>query len=68
MAPGGVFFAASCSHHVDPAEFERQVRLGLADAGRTGRVLRASGAGPDHPAHLFLPESDYLKGRLMILD
>jgi len=65
---GGFLCAFSCSHHVDPALFAEQVARGLVDAGRTGRILRQSGAGPDHPVHPLLPESAYLKGIVLQLD
>jgi 23S rRNA (cytosine1962-C5)-methyltransferase len=65
---GGLLFAASCSHHVGTDLFAEQVRRGLADAGRNGRILYAGGAGPDHPVHPFLPESAYLKYQLLQLD
>lgn len=67
-APGGFLCAFSCSHHVDPVLFAEQVARGLIDAGRTGRILRQSGAGPDHPVHPLLPESAYLKGIILQLD
>ncbi|KGM31310.1 class I SAM-dependent rRNA methyltransferase, partial [Inquilinus limosus] len=65
---GGFLCAFSCSHHVDPDLFAEQVARGLVDAGRTGRILRQSGAGPDHPVHPLLPESAYLKGIVLQLD
>ncbi|QQS14425.1 MAG: class I SAM-dependent rRNA methyltransferase [Rhodospirillales bacterium] len=68
VAPGGLLFAASCSHLVDPPLFADQVRRGLHDAGRDGRILRTSGAGMDHPVHPGLPETAYLKGLLLQLD
>ncbi|MFQ5973317.1 MAG: class I SAM-dependent rRNA methyltransferase [Alphaproteobacteria bacterium] len=68
VAPGGILLVASCSHHVDLASFSEQVRRGLADAGRGGRVLRTAGAAPDHPVHPFLPESAYLKAQVLQLD
>jgi len=67
-APGGFVFLASCSHNVSPSDFAEAVRRGLADAGRTGRILREAGAGPDHPVHLALPESAYLKSLTLALD
>jgi 23S rRNA (cytosine1962-C5)-methyltransferase len=66
--PGGTVFLASCSHNVAPADFAEAARRGLADAGRTGRVLREAGAGPDHPVHMALPESAYLKSLTLALD
>ncbi len=68
VEPGGFLFVASCSHHMDAARFAEEVRHGLANAGRTGRILRASGAAPDHPVHPALPESAYLKALLLQLD
>ena len=67
-APGGFLFVASCSHNVGAAEFADSVRRGLADAGRGARILRSSGAGPDHPAHPALPETAYLKALMLALD
>jgi 23S rRNA (cytosine1962-C5)-methyltransferase len=66
--PGGIVFLASCSHNVPAADFAEAARRGLADAGRTGRILREAGAGPDHPVHMALPESAYLKALTLALD
>lgn len=68
VAPGGFLFTASCSHHVSAELFAGEVRAGLAAAGRSGRILSAGGAGPDHPVHPHLPESAYLKYQLLQLD
>ena len=67
-APGGVVFLASCSHNVAAADFAEAARRGLADAGRVGRLLRDAGAGPDHPVHMALPETAYLKSLTLALD
>jgi 23S rRNA (cytosine1962-C5)-methyltransferase len=58
----------SCSHHVGPDAFAEEVRHGLADARREGRVLRLAGAGADHPVHPWLPETSYLKAITLALD
>jgi 23S rRNA (cytosine1962-C5)-methyltransferase len=68
VAPDGALCIASCSHHMDVSLFAEQVRRGVADAGRSGRILHTSGAGPDHPVHPFLPESAYLKCLFLHLD
>ena len=44
-----------------PDAFADEVRRGLRDAGRSGRLIRQSGAGPDRASHPFLAESAYLK-------
>jgi 23S rRNA (cytosine1962-C5)-methyltransferase len=67
-AAGGVLFLASCSFNVDAAEFAEAVRRGLADAGRSGRIIRVAGADADHPIHLYLPETGYLKTLTLALD
>ncbi len=67
-APTGFLFLASCSYNVGVAEFAEAVRRGLADAGRVGRILKSTGAGPDHPVHPALPESSYLKALTLTLD
>jgi 23S rRNA (cytosine1962-C5)-methyltransferase len=67
-APGGVLFIASCSYHADVASFVQAVAGGLHDAGRQGRILKASGAGPDHPVHPQLPETSYLKALTLVVD
>ncbi len=64
----GILFLACCSHNVGEAEFAEAVRRGLADAGRDGRILRAAGAGADHPVHPVLPETAYLKAMTLALD
>ena len=68
VEPGGFLVIASCSHLVDAPLFAEQVRRGLADNRRTGRILRSLGAAPDHPVHPALPESAYLKALFVQLD
>ena len=68
VAPAGILFVASCSHNVEVEPFGEAVARGLGDAGRTGRILRQAGAGPDHPIHPMLPESAYLKSLTLVLD
>lgn len=68
VAPGGMLLAGSCSHNVEAASFATEVIRGLAGAGRSGRILRAAGAGPDHPIHTHLPETAYLKALAFQLD
>ncbi len=67
-APGGFLFVASCSHNASVEDFTAAVVRGISDGGRCGRIIRASGAGPDHPVHPLLPESAYLKALVLQLD
>lgn len=68
VEPGGFLFIASCSHAVEASAFAREVALGIGRTGRTGRLIRENGAGPDHPQHLHLPETAYLKTLLLQVD
>ncbi len=45
-APTGFLFLASCSYNVGAAEFAEAVRRGLADAGRSARILRRAAPAP----------------------
>ncbi len=68
VRPGGFLFIASCSHNVAADAFGEEVAGGISRAGRTGRVIRAAGAGADHPVHPLLPETAYLKTLTLQLD
>lgn len=67
-APGGVFVLCSCSHAVGEDELAGLAAEAIRTAGRSGRLLRRGGAGPDHPAHPHLAESAYLKALTYLLD
>ena len=60
LAPLGVLGTATCSAHVQEAEFMNVLADAAADAGRTVHVLGRFGAAPDHPERLGFPESAYL--------
>lgn len=61
VAPGGYLMLASCSHNMSAERFALECAAGLARAGRSARLIRQSGAGPDHPVHPMLLETAYLK-------
>lgn len=66
--PEGILFIASCSQAADVSAFGEAVAKGLQDAGRSGRILRISGAAADHPLHPHLKDSAYLKAFTVALD
>ncbi|WP_114395759.1 class I SAM-dependent rRNA methyltransferase [Oleisolibacter albus] len=68
VAPGGMLLVASCSHNMEPSLFHQEVARGIGEAGRQGRILRFAGAGPDHPVHPLLPETQYLKAMVLAMD
>ena len=57
----GYLFFASCSSHVGAKELIEIVSSGLAKSGRQFQLIKTAGAGPDHPVHPHLPETQYLK-------
>ena len=65
VKPGGKLFVASCSHHAQRPKFNQSVLKGARDAGFTGKMLKQTGAAPDHPVHPLLPQNEYLKGILL---
>lgn len=68
VAEPGFLCVGCCSHHVTAEQFAAETWAGVRDAGRGGRLLRAAGAGPDHPVHPALPETAYLKFVAYALD
>jgi len=61
VAPGGVFLTCSCTGLVSESDFLESVRRAAWQAGRQLQVFKVSGAGPDHPFLLSVPEGRYLK-------
>jgi 23S rRNA (cytosine1962-C5)-methyltransferase len=68
VEPAGFLFIASCSHNVEPQALLDEVVKGVVAAGRDGRIVREARAAADHPVHLHLPETAYLKSYLLQLD
>jgi 23S rRNA (cytosine1962-C5)-methyltransferase len=68
VAPGGWLALCSCSHAIDPESFHRANARGLIRAGRDAALVHSGRAGPDHPSHIALPETSYLKALFYRLD
>lgn len=64
----GLLSFTCCSHHVSEEDLLLSIRKGLEQAGRIGKIIKQLSAGMDHPLHMHLPESKYLKGFLIQLD
>jgi 23S rRNA (cytosine1962-C5)-methyltransferase len=61
LAPGGLYVAASCSSHVDRADFDATLRDAGLRPGAALQVLSRGGGAADHPRLAAFPEGDYLK-------
>jgi 23S rRNA (cytosine1962-C5)-methyltransferase len=68
VAPGGWLVLCSCSHAADVESFHRANRRGITQAGRAAALVHSGRAGPDHPSHVALPETSYLKALFYRLD
>jgi 23S rRNA (cytosine1962-C5)-methyltransferase len=68
LRPGGTLVTCSCSHHVSLAEFNGVVTAAASDAHRRVRLLERRGAAIDHPAILTLPETEYLKCLICVVE
>jgi len=65
VTSGGHLMTFSCSHHVSDEHFEAICRDAAVDAGVSVRVVDILGQADDHPVLLEVPETRYLKGRLL---
>ena len=61
VTPGGFLVLCSCSHAASVDAFHKCNTLGISKAGRSAALIHSGRAGPDHPVHLGLPETSYLK-------
>ncbi|HUS55684.1 MAG TPA: class I SAM-dependent rRNA methyltransferase [Thermohalobaculum sp.] len=68
VKPGGWLVLCSCSHATDPQSFHSANARGLARIGIRAALVQSGRAGPDHPSHMALPETSYLKAMFYRLD
>lgn len=61
VSPNGIFLSASCSHHIDQQTFLNILNESSVKAKRKIKLLKFSGASPDHPILPSMPETQYLK-------
>jgi len=61
LSPGGILFSCSCSMHVSMDDLmEMMQRLTYRTQSKI-QLLERGHQGPDHPLHISIPETDYLK-------
>lgn len=68
IAPGGILFTFSCSQVVDRRLFESTVLAAAIQSGRSVRVLHHLSQPADHPASIYHPEGEYLKGLVVYVE
>ncbi len=65
---GSLLLTCSCSRFIDPALFQKVIFGALADSGRSAQILRRTGHPFDHPINAAVPETEYLKALLLIIE
>jgi len=66
LAPSGLLFTYSCSHHIDSVLFQQVLFAAAKDAGVNARILEKSSNPFDHPVNIYHPEGEYLKGFVLV--
>jgi 23S rRNA (cytosine1962-C5)-methyltransferase len=61
VADGGILVAASCSFHMERDALLRTVLRAATQMARDVQLVEEGHQGPDHPVHLAIPETSYLK-------
>ena len=61
LAPGGILVSCSCSMHVSEAELIEMMQRLAYRTQSTLQLLERGHQGPDHPVHILINETNYLK-------
>ncbi len=65
LPPDGILFACSCSMHVSEEEWLEVIKRASQRAGVTVQIIERGHQGPDHPLHVAIAESNYLKSMII---
>ncbi len=68
LRPGGILATFSCSGLVDMAQFRKAVGWAAHDAARAVRIVEMLGHPADHPVPVEMPECEYLKGLVCVVE
>ncbi len=61
LAPGGILLSSSCSYHFSRDDLRIAVERAARQVDVELQLLEQGTAGPDHPVHPAMAETDYLK-------
>ena len=67
LEPGGLLVSMTCSAHILEDRYEALLLEAARHIDRDLQVLMRLEQGPDHPVHPAIPETRYLKGRVVRL-
>jgi 23S rRNA (cytosine1962-C5)-methyltransferase len=65
LSPGGILISCSCSAAVSQADFDKMLAISARDAGKMVRLLPGGVQPLDHAPVLSMPETQYLKTRVV---
>jgi len=68
VRPGGLLATSSCSGLVSLPAWREALRLASVKSGRRLRILAQGGQAPDHPILSAMPETEYLKFAIGVVD
>jgi len=61
LEPGGILISCSCSMHVSYNDLVQAVRRASLNTKNELQILERGHQAQDHPVHIAIPETDYLK-------
>ncbi|MEO0358095.1 MAG: RsmD family RNA methyltransferase, partial [Pseudomonadota bacterium] len=61
VSQDGILVLCSCSHAATLEKFRAACVRGIGRSGRSAQLIHTGEAGPDHPKHIMLAETGYLK-------
>lgn len=61
LTPNGILISCSCSMHVEYNDLVQAIRRANQRHSFDIQILERGHQSPDHPVHLAIPETDYLK-------
>jgi 23S rRNA (cytosine1962-C5)-methyltransferase len=62
-----MLFTFSCSQVVDRELFRHTISAAAIEAGKDCSIIHQLSQPPDHPVNPFHPESEYLKGFVLMI-
>jgi 23S rRNA (cytosine1962-C5)-methyltransferase len=61
LVDNGILISCSCSMHIEYSDLVQILRRAALHTKRDCRIIEQGHQGRDHPIHLAIPETDYLK-------
>jgi 23S rRNA (cytosine1962-C5)-methyltransferase len=61
LEPNGILISCSCSMHMSYEDLIQSIRRAGLQTQRELQILERGHQAPDHPLHIAIPETDYLK-------